>query len=139
VRGTVGLARYPDELYRQTRAAFAAAYGTGSEAELDSKLRAAWPSAYALRERRESLESGKSQFFICTRESPHFTGRYSAFAKVVLGLEVVDAIEAGEVYGTRAPAPGLEERPVAPVRLRSVKIVRPDRSAAAASKPTPNR
>jgi cyclophilin family peptidyl-prolyl cis-trans isomerase len=39
-----------------------------------------------------SPETGGSQFFIVHRDSPHLDGQYSAFARVVEGIEVVDAI-----------------------------------------------
>jgi len=41
--------------------------------------------------------SGNSQFFIVTDNSPHLDGQYSAFGKVIEGMEFVDNIKKG--YG----------------------------------------
>jgi cyclophilin family peptidyl-prolyl cis-trans isomerase len=117
-RGTVGLARVPDELYRQVRALLANAYEVSSDDELDAKLRAdSWSTALALRERARWLESGTSQFFICTADAPQFVGRYSLFAKVVEGLDVVDAIARTERLSD-------SETPAQPVRILGISIER---------------
>jgi cyclophilin family peptidyl-prolyl cis-trans isomerase len=41
--------------------------------------------------------SANSQFFIVTEDSPHLDGQYSAFGKVISGMEFVDMIKKG--YG----------------------------------------
>ncbi len=44
--------------------------------------------------RSANPDSASSQFFIVVADSSHLDGQYSAFGKVVAGLEVVDAIVA---------------------------------------------
>jgi peptidyl-prolyl cis-trans isomerase B (cyclophilin B) len=39
-------------------------------------------------------DSAGSQFFICLGDAPHLDGNYTAFGKVMKGLEVVDRIAA---------------------------------------------
>ena len=130
-RGTVAVARLGDEAYRQVRIALARSFEAKDDVELDAKLRSiGWISALQLLERREFLESGASQFFILTTEAPSYVGRYSAFAKVVEGLDVVAAIESTEVQGAEAPSPFLAERPKKPIRIRSVTIQRATPGAA---------
>ncbi|HKE01404.1 MAG TPA: peptidylprolyl isomerase, partial [Planctomycetota bacterium] len=120
--GVVGMARSADELYRQVRAGLASALGATDDLELDARLRSeAWPTALALRERRRFLESAGSQFFICTADAPHFAGRYSAFGRVVEGLDVVRAIE-------ELPVADDGERPLAPVRIRQIRLERKPRA-----------
>jgi cyclophilin family peptidyl-prolyl cis-trans isomerase/HEAT repeat protein len=50
-------------------------------------------------------DSGKdtagSQFFITHTSQPHLNGRYVIIGKVTHGIEVVDAIEEGDVFGIR--------------------------------------
>jgi peptidyl-prolyl cis-trans isomerase B (cyclophilin B) len=133
-RGTVGIARNHDEFYQQLRTAFLNYYKCDNEESLDRKLRADWPSAYQLQENSRALTSGSSQFFICTTNSPQFTSRYSAFAKVVEGMPVVDAIEASETMGGKASSALLAERPVEPVRIRKITIVRKPHTASAPAK-----
>ncbi len=57
-----------------------------------------------------------SQFFITEAPAPHLNGGYTVFGELVSGLEVVAAI-------ARVPR-GPGNRPVEPVRLESVEIVR---------------
>ncbi len=137
-RGTVGLARVPDEVYRQFRAALAQLYEAADDADLDAKLRKHWPSAAVLDESRAALASGGSQFFICTASAPHFQNRYAAFAKVVEGLDVLSAIEGLEVLGGQAASPHLRERPVRAVRIRSVRIVRDGSARTPPPSPVPS-
>lgn len=42
-------------------------------------------------------DTGGSQFFICHSRQPHLDGRYTAFGRVVSGMEVVDKIVIGDV------------------------------------------
>ncbi|HLU69591.1 MAG TPA: peptidylprolyl isomerase [Fibrobacteria bacterium] len=46
--------------------------------------------------RAASPDSASSQFFIMVADSPHLDGQYSAFGKVVSGLDVADKIVAEE-------------------------------------------
>ncbi len=41
-------------------------------------------------------DSANSQFFICFEDAPHLDRQYSAFAKVVKGMEFVDKIKKGD-------------------------------------------
>jgi cyclophilin family peptidyl-prolyl cis-trans isomerase len=41
-------------------------------------------------------DTGGSQFFITLSEQPHLDGGYTAFGEVISGMEVLDAIEAGD-------------------------------------------
>ncbi|HED11171.1 MAG TPA: peptidylprolyl isomerase [Caldithrix abyssi] len=43
------------------------------------------------------FDTGGSQFFICHSAQPHLRGNYTAFGKVVSGMQVVDAISAGDI------------------------------------------
>lgn len=131
-RGTVGLARTPDLLYMNVRAALAQTYGVETGQALDARLAAEWPSAHALEEGVKYLTSGRSQFFICTKPAPHFNGRYAAFAKVVDGMAAVDRIEASEILGAQTADPALADRPAAPIRILRVSIERPPKSSAKA-------
>ena len=42
--------------------------------------------------RSQSKNSGGSQFFIMTKDSPHLDGSYASFGKVIEGMEVADKI-----------------------------------------------
>ena len=46
--------------------------------------------------RSASPDSANSQFFICFDTAPHLDRQYSAFGKVVKGMEFVDMIKKGE-------------------------------------------
>lgn len=62
----------------------------------------------------ESYNSGNSQFFIMTKNTPSLNGMYTAFGKVIEGMDVVHKIEeaeiatetseSGEVTSTETPA-----------------------------------
>ncbi|MFN0207172.1 MAG: peptidylprolyl isomerase [Planctomycetota bacterium] len=123
-RGVVGLARSHDPLYYNIRGQLMQFYKTETEDALNEKLRTEWPSALVLQENARALTSGTSQFFICTSAVPHFAGRYSAFAKVIEGMPVVDAIEASETLSGTADNAELAERPADPVRIRKITIQR---------------
>ncbi|MGE0449431.1 MAG: peptidylprolyl isomerase [Vicinamibacterales bacterium] len=66
--------------------------------------------------RGESLTSASTSFFICVGASPALDGVYTAFARVVEGMDVVEKIEA---------APRTGETPDARIELRSVRVVKP--------------
>jgi cyclophilin family peptidyl-prolyl cis-trans isomerase len=42
-------------------------------------------------------DTGGSQFFITHSPQPHLDGRYTVFAHVVSGMEIVDRIQHGDV------------------------------------------
>jgi peptidyl-prolyl cis-trans isomerase B (cyclophilin B) len=64
--------------------------------------------------RSANPDSASSQFFIVVADSSHLNGQYSAFAKVVTGLEAVDAIVAEETDH--------RDNPLTPVEM-TVKII----------------
>ena len=41
-------------------------------------------------------DSGDSQFFICFESAPHLDRQYSAFGKVIKGMEFIDKIKKGD-------------------------------------------
>ncbi len=61
-----------------------------------------------------------SQFFITERAAPWLDGKNPVFGRVVSGMDVVEAISA---------VPTDKDRPVEPVHLQSVKIIRRGRDA----------
>jgi peptidyl-prolyl cis-trans isomerase B (cyclophilin B) len=66
--------------------------------------------------RGDAPDSATTSFFICTGTAPALDGQYTAFGRVVDGLDVVDTIEA-------APRDG--ETPRARIELRTVQPVKP--------------
>ena len=65
--------------------------------------------------RGEDPASATTSFFICVAPSPALDGQYTAFARVVDGLDAVDPIEA---------APRTGETPNTRIELKSVRVVR---------------
>lgn len=81
---------------------------------------------------RGTLNSGGSQFFIIHEDSPHLDGKYSAFGRVIEGIEVVD--RATEVpidkYGRYGPT----DRPYpTSVVIESIRIQGIEATGASAS------
>ncbi|MGA9767619.1 MAG: peptidylprolyl isomerase [Blastocatellia bacterium] len=64
-------------------------------------------------------DSATSQFIICTAPNPGWDGQYTIFAKVIEGMNVVDVI-------SKAPALGGGDRPLDPVVIKSVRLVKRD-------------
>ena len=58
-------------------------------------------------------DSANSQFFICFEDAPHLDRQYSAFGKVIKGMEFVDMIKKGE------PNSGAVSNPDKIISLRS--------------------
>jgi cyclophilin family peptidyl-prolyl cis-trans isomerase len=75
--------------------------------------------------RGEDPASAQTSFFICVGECRSLDNQYTAFARVVRGMDVVKAIEAVEVDG---------ETPRVPVVLRRVRIVRPQNDGGTSGK-----
>ena len=50
-------------------------------------------------------DSANSQFFICLDNSPHLDRQYSAFGKVVKGMEFIDMIKKGDPNSGSVPEP----------------------------------
>lgn len=74
----------------------------------------------------ESYNSGSSQFFIMTKATTSLNGNYTAFGKVIEGLDVVHKIEEVEV---KSSSEGEEESvssevstPVNPPKITSLKV-----------------
>ena len=68
--------------------------------------------------RGEDPASATTSFFICTAASTALDGRYTAFGRVVDGLNVVEAIEA---------APRNGEAPITRIELKTVRVERAGR------------
>ena len=70
--------------------------------------------------RRKAPNSAGSQFFIVRTDASRLDGKYTAFGRVVAGLDVVDAIAAVErdKYGRWGP----RDRPLENVVVRTVRI-----------------
>lgn len=67
--------------------------------------------------RGDDPSSATTSFFICTAVCQSLDGKYTAFGRVVQGLEVVEAIEAAAVNG---------EEPVEKILITQVKLVKRD-------------
>jgi cyclophilin family peptidyl-prolyl cis-trans isomerase len=65
--------------------------------------------------RSQSPDSANSQFFICFDSHPHLDRNYTAFGRVVSGMEFVDKIKKG------APGSGVVDNPDTIISFRSVK------------------
>jgi peptidyl-prolyl cis-trans isomerase B (cyclophilin B) len=63
--------------------------------------------------RGDEPNSATTHFFILVGEGPHLDGKFTAFGRVLSGLEAVDAIN-------HAPAEG--EKPVVPVRIKHAGV-----------------
>ena len=73
----------------------------------------------------ESYNSGSSQFFIMTKENTSLNGYYTAFGKVIEGMDVVHKIEEVEVKAAdNSEETGNTEvsTPVNPVKITSIKV-----------------
>ena len=55
--------------------------------------------------RSASPDSANSQFFICFESAPHLDRQYSAFGKVVKGMEFIDKIKKGDPRSGAVPNP----------------------------------
>ncbi len=55
--------------------------------------------------RSSDPDSANSQFFICFESAPHLDRQYSAFGKVVKGMEFVDKIKRGDPNSGAVPNP----------------------------------
>ena len=82
-------------------------------------------TAYSSELTEESYNSGSSQFFIVTKASTSLNGYYTAFGKVIEGLDVVHQIEQVEVKAAdNAEESGNTEvsTPVNPPKITSLKV-----------------
>ena len=55
--------------------------------------------------RSSDPDSANSQFFICLEPAPHLDRQYSAFGKVIKGMEFVDKIKKGDPSSGSVPEP----------------------------------
>ena len=55
--------------------------------------------------RSSDPDSANSQFFICFDSAPHLDRQYSAFGKVIKGMEFVDMIKRGDPYSGAVAEP----------------------------------
>jgi len=99
-----------------------ARYGTGDPgykipAEFNSRKHTRGVISMA---RSADPDSAGSQFFLMLGDATHLDGQYSAFGKVVKGLDVLDKIEAVPV--TTSPS-GEPSKPTERVEIESIKIV----------------
>ncbi len=73
----------------------------------------------------ESYNSGSSQFFIMTKNNTSLNGYYTAFGKVIEGLDVVHKIEEVEVKAADDSEESENSEvstPVNPVKITSIKV-----------------
>ncbi|WP_228104188.1 peptidylprolyl isomerase [Terrisporobacter mayombei] len=64
--------------------------------------------------RSQNKNSGGSQFFIMTKDSPHLDGQYAAFGKVIKGIDIVHEIENIKT--------GTNDKPEKGVIIESIKV-----------------
>ncbi len=55
--------------------------------------------------RSSDPDSANSQFFICFDSAPHLDRQYSAFGKVIKGMELIDKIKKGDANTGTVPDP----------------------------------
>ena len=55
--------------------------------------------------RSANPDSANSQFFICFESAPHLARQYSAFGKVIKGMEFIDMIKKGDPNSGLVPNP----------------------------------
>lgn len=83
---------------------------------------ASYASAFGATElTQEGYNSAGSQFFIMTKASTSLNGLYTAFGKVIEGLDVVHAIENVEVVTRDSNADGTD-KPVTPPVIKTVSV-----------------
>jgi|SRR5205085_2148213 len=75
------------------------------------------PGTVSMARQANDVNSATSQFFICTAPNPAWDGQYTIFARVIEGMNVVEAI-------SRAPMVKNSSLPIDPVVVKSVRIVK---------------
>jgi peptidyl-prolyl cis-trans isomerase B (cyclophilin B) len=96
------------------------------EAEFSTSVRHERGTVSAARG-KDSVNSATSQFFICAAPMSQWDGNYSAYGKVIEGLNVVDTI-------ARAPLWPNTERPLDPVVINKVYLTKRTALQSAASR-----
>ena len=64
--------------------------------------------------RSQAKDSGGSQFFIMTKDTPSLDGKYASFGKVISGMDIVHQIENAKT--------GAQDKPVKDVVIESIKV-----------------
>ncbi|MFQ3582823.1 MAG: peptidylprolyl isomerase [Chloracidobacterium sp.] len=64
-------------------------------------------------------DSATTHYFICLRRAESLDGKYTAFGRVVEGLEVVDKIAETPIQ------PGAEDKPAERVEVRTIRVIYP--------------
>lgn len=64
--------------------------------------------------RSQNKNSGGSQFFIMTKDSPHLDGQYAAFGKIIKGIDIVHEIENTQT--------GNNDKPEKDIVIESIKV-----------------
>ena len=81
--------------------------------------------------KEESYNSGSCEFFIMTKDTPSLNGYYTAFGKVIEGMDVVHKIEEVEVKAKTTTGENGEETtaenaevstPVNEIKIKSIKV-----------------
>jgi len=75
--------------------------------------------------RAQDPNSAGSQFFICHGKADFLDRQYTAFGKLAAGMDVLDKIATAPTVAQR----GEKSKPVNPVKVQKVRIVRPDKPA----------
>jgi peptidyl-prolyl cis-trans isomerase B (cyclophilin B) len=65
--------------------------------------------------RSQHPDSGGSQFFICVADTRHLDGKYTAFGRVVMGMETVDDIVSADR--------DRNDNPLQPIRITGFEVV----------------
>lgn len=78
--------------------------------------------------------SGGSQFFLCHGDASFLDGKYTAYGRVVKGMEVVDAIASAPVGPN--PMSGEPSAPIDPIKIDKATLVPGKRAVAASTAPT---
>ncbi len=68
-------------------------------------------------------DSATTHYFICLRRAPSLDGKYTAFGRVVEGMEVVDKIAETPIV------PGTEDKPAERVEVRTIRVIYPQKSS----------
>jgi peptidyl-prolyl cis-trans isomerase B (cyclophilin B) len=67
-----------------------------------------------------NVDSGSCQFFIVLRRIPEWDGEYTAFGKVVEGIQVVEQIS--NVPLSKSTHPAMKQRPAGKQLIKSIRI-----------------
>ncbi len=84
------------------------------------------PGIIAMARQPNDLHSATSQFFICVAAAPQLNGAYSAFGKVETGEEVMYAIAGVPTHSVETDYGKMDDVPVAPVVIESIRRLQPD-------------